>query len=100
MLWNSGPDLRFNGDMSALSRQCGVNLNKVKQDRQHGLLDGSIKPFVSTDLTTKVEDLPTSFDSAEKWTNCASMINDIRDQSDCGCCWAFAAAEAASDRMW
>eukprot|EP00439_Symbiodinium_sp_Y106_P087159 s236_g40.t3 len=24
---------------------------------------------------------------------------DIRDQSNCGCCWAFAGAEAASDRM-
>ena len=27
------------------------------------------------------------------------MINDIRDQSNCGCCWAFAAVGAASDRM-
>merc|ERR1712232_1243595 len=29
----------------------------------------------------------------------AKIIGDIRDQSNCGCCWAFAAAEAASDRM-
>merc|ERR1712232_305672 len=27
------------------------------------------------------------------------MGGDIRDQSNCGCCWAFAGAEAASDRM-
>lgn len=30
---------------------------------------------------------------------CAKIIGDIRDQSNCGCCWAFAGAEAASDRM-
>lgn len=42
---------------------------------------------------------PDSFDSAENWPQCAKIINDIRDQSDCGCCWAFAGAEAGSDRM-
>ena len=26
------------------------------------------------------------------------VAKDIRDQSNCGCCWAFAGAEAASDR--
>ena len=30
---------------------------------------------------------------------CAHVIEDIRDQSNCGCCWAFGAAEAASDRL-
>jgi len=43
--------------------------------------------------------VPDSFDSAVHWPQCAPMINDIRDQSACGCCWAFAGAEAASDRM-
>jgi len=43
--------------------------------------------------------VPDSFDSAENWPQCAKIINDIRDQSDCGCCWAFAGAEAGSDRM-
>lgn len=31
--------------------------------------------------------LPTSFDAAQAWPKCAVMINDIRDQSNCGCCW-------------
>jgi len=43
--------------------------------------------------------LPAEFDSAENWPQCADVINDIRDQSNCGCCWAFGAAEAASDRL-
>jgi len=43
--------------------------------------------------------IPTSFDSATNWPQCARVINDIRDQSNCGCCWAFGAAEAASDRL-
>merc|ERR1719510_2773942 len=43
--------------------------------------------------------VPESFDSATNWPECADVINDIRDQSNCGCCWAFGAAEAASDRL-
>lgn len=42
---------------------------------------------------------PLSFDSEKNWPQCAKVIGDIRDQSNCGCCWAFGAAEAASDRM-
>jgi len=45
------------------------------------------------------QSIPDHFDSAENWPQCAKSIGDIRDQSNCGCCWAFGAAEAASDRM-
>merc|ERR1719329_2026193 len=45
------------------------------------------------------DSFPETFDAALQWTDCADLINDIRDQSNCGCCWAFAAAEAASDRL-
>jgi len=40
---------------------------------------------------------PASFDSREHWPNCQSM-KMIRDQSDCGSCWAFGAVESMSDR--
>jgi len=43
--------------------------------------------------------LPDSFDSEKNWPHCAKVIGDIRDQSMCGCCWAFGAASAASDRL-
>jgi len=52
------------------------------------------RPFKNSNFTA-----PTSFDSAANWPKCAKVIGDIRDQSNCGCCWAFAAAEAASDRL-
>jgi cathepsin B len=41
---------------------------------------------------------PASFDSRTQWPNCKS-ITMIRDQSACGSCWAFGAAEAMSDRI-
>lgn len=43
--------------------------------------------------------IPDSFDSAANWPQCKEVITDIRDQSNCGCCWAFGAASAASDRL-
>ena len=44
------------------------------------------------------KDLPESFDAAENWPECPSL-KEIRDQSVCGSCWAFGAAEAATDRL-
>jgi len=41
---------------------------------------------------------PDSFDSRDKWSGCSS-IGQIRDQSRCGSCWAFGAAEVMSDRL-
>ena len=40
--------------------------------------------------------LPTNFDSRTQWADC---IHPIRNQAQCGSCWAFAATEAFSDRL-
>ncbi|CAJ0596282.1 unnamed protein product [Cylicocyclus nassatus] len=44
------------------------------------------------------EQLPENFDARDKWPNCIS-IPYIRDQSNCGSCWAVSAASAMSDRL-
>ncbi len=40
--------------------------------------------------------VPDSFDSRTQWPDC---VHTIRDQAQCGSCWAFAASEALSDRF-
>lgn len=56
--------------------------------------------FVHAPLFTGAKDsIPGTFDSVAAFPACSKVIGDIRDQSNCGCCWAFGAASAASDRL-
>jgi len=95
VLWEAAPHPRF----AALEPGSSKSLMGVNGDQTKAVMDmvnqGEIVQLNTTDDVT----IPDSFDSAENWPQCAKMINDIRDQSNCGCCWAFAGAEAASDRM-
>merc|ERR1712000_268991 len=42
--------------------------------------------------------VPASFDSRENWEYCSDVIGTVRDQSNCGSCWAFGTTEAFNDR--
>jgi cathepsin B len=46
-------------------------------------------------VSTNTE-LPATFDSRTQWPSC---VHPIRDQGQCGSCWAFAASEVLSDRF-
>jgi len=90
VLWKAGYSKRFNDmPLSAFKSLCGV-----KPD-SWGMVQALPRPYKNiVDYT-----IPDSFDSETNWKECAHIIGDIRDQSMCGCCWAFGGASAASDRL-
>lgn len=45
------------------------------------------------------QDIPEEFDSRTGFPECASVIGHVRDQANCGSCWAFASTEAFNDRL-
>jgi cathepsin B len=94
-LWTAGVNPRFASAAPGASKDlCGVKEGFAERLAQAVKEGRVVRQGVPKGLA-----LPESFDSAEQWPKCAKIINDIRDQSNCGCCWAFAAAEAASDRL-
>jgi cathepsin B len=95
VLWKAGMTERFGHlPVGASKNLCGVKAESA-EDLRAGVAAGRYGRI------SKREGLeaPESFDAAEKWPECAKTITDIRDQSNCGCCWAFGAAEAISDRL-
>jgi len=96
VLWKAAPHPRFASQAPGASKDlCGV-IGDQKEAVADAVAKGEIevhKPLLSA------AQIPDNFDSEQNWPQCAKIIGDIRDQSNCGCCWAFAGAEAASDRM-
>jgi cathepsin B len=94
--WTAQANVRFASDAPGVSTSlCGVKSGwkeRIQQKIQEGTIVRAAHRLGSAQL-------PESFDSEQHWPQCAKTIGDIRDQSNCGCCWAFAGAEAASDRM-
>jgi len=90
ILWTAGFNTRFNN----LPLTAMKSLTGVKPDSW-----GMVQAIPRENSTIDDSAIPDSFDSETNWPKCAKVIGDIRDQSMCGCCWAFAGASAASDRL-
>jgi len=97
--WFAAAHPRFEGTpLGSSASLCGVKPG-AKAALDLAIRQGTVRMTESV-KSSNIE-LPDSFDSATNpaWSKCAKVISDIRDQSNCGCCWAFGAASAASDRM-
>jgi len=89
--WKAHMSPRFEGmTMAQAKRMLGTVL---PGDKGYVHFNFPEKTFTS-DAT-----LPDSFDSRDNWSSCSDVIGHIRDQSNCGSCWAFSSTETLNDRM-
>ncbi|MEB3184429.1 MAG: C1 family peptidase [Cyanobacteriota bacterium] len=69
----------------------------TREEIQSRLMNRIFHSEVKTVLEPELRGpVPDSFDSRQKWGSC---IHPVRDQMQCGSCWAFSASEVASDRL-
>jgi len=79
------------------SRFVGTSFDYVRS------LCGSLEDKTGSSLPVKditpLGAIPDAFDARTQWGSMCPSVSEIRDQSNCGSCWAFGAAEAATDRV-
>jgi len=71
-------------------------LKDMTEQELTGLAGTIIAPPRDMEATREIVSTPQDFDSRTKWGAC---IHPVRNQMQCGSCWAFGATEALSDRF-
>jgi len=87
--WSAEVPTRF-GSLEEVKRVCGAVLRGNESFREMDTLKTHDEFWAGS--------IPTDFDVRTHWPKCTSVSGHIRDQSDCGSCWAFASTEAFNDR--
>lgn len=88
--WKAAAPIRFqNATIADLKAQLGTILPGEK---------GYMAPSSEKTEFKVTGDIPESFDVRTNWPECASVTGRVRDQSNCGSCWAFGSTEAFNDR--
>lgn len=85
--WKANEDFRPNFSKTTAKKMCGLIFSHAPEEIE--LIEEVAEPNGGA---------PASFDSRTNWPKCES-IQEIRDQSACGSCWAFGATETMSDRI-
>lgn len=86
MTWEAGINERFEGmTYSEVQGLFGTSLSHIADHADEVRTEGYA-----------VGDVPAEFNSVTQW---AGLVHPIRDQQQCGSCWAFSASEVLSDRF-
>ncbi|XP_012941537.1 cathepsin B [Aplysia californica] len=86
--WKAGRNF-YPNELARARRMLGVDMEKNAV---------FMRKYVPEKEVVVSNDLPKQFDPRQKWPKCGSL-NEIRDQANCGSCWAFGAVEAMTDRI-